>query len=294
MRSWLVAAIAVLALAAAHFARESAWGMRPREHRDQPFAPSPDAAPFVSVGYRELAVDIQWVRFLSYFGSDDTTADGLADIVESIVALDPRYERIYEYGARAITMAATGVDNRANLRAIAVLDRGMKEFPQSWKFPELASQIYAQDLVTQDAAQRRAWDEKSVMLMESAVRKPGAPQGDATWAAQMRTKLGQREEAIRGLKEMILLTNDVDARKRLIDKLAKIEDANADEIASESYVQLHAFITAWAHDRNSIPATMYVLLGPRPSKAFDPTDLATGGRDLVGAHDEERLEPVGD
>jgi hypothetical protein len=292
VRLWLVATGAVLALGGAHFARETAWGMRPEEHRDEPFAPSPAAAPFVSLGYRELGADVQWVRLLGYFGGDDTTASGLADLVDSIVALDPRYERVYEYGARAITMAATGVDNAANLRAIAVLERGRQEFPDSWRIPYLAGQIYTQDLRTKDPAQRRAWDEKGLMLIEAAIRKPGAPVTDAMWAATMHSKLGQHEAAVKNLREMILLTADADARKRLIDRLAKLEDADADEIAGETYEQQHAFAAAWKRDRPSIPATMYVLLGPHGPAAFDPTDLATGGRDLVGADQPERLEPL--
>ncbi len=37
---------------------------------------------------------------------------------------------------------------------------------------------------------------------------------------------------------------------------------------------------------------MYLLLGPPLSPSFDLADLATGGRDLVGTQDIERLEPV--
>jgi hypothetical protein len=37
---------------------------------------------------------------------------------------------------------------------------------------------------------------------------------------------------------------------------------------------------------------MYVLLGPRPADTFSLADLATGGHDLVGAQEPERLEPL--
>jgi hypothetical protein len=37
---------------------------------------------------------------------------------------------------------------------------------------------------------------------------------------------------------------------------------------------------------------MYILLGKHADLAFDPTDLATGGLDLVGAHDTAPLEPL--
>ena len=52
-----------------------------------------------------------------YFGGADSTSKGVAALVEAIVALDPRYHRPYEYGARAITIALSGVDQRSYLRA---------------------------------------------------------------------------------------------------------------------------------------------------------------------------------
>lgn len=292
MKRWLVPLLAVIAFAGARFARESAEEQRPKDTIDEPFAPSSEAAPIVAVGYRELAADILWIKFLGYFGGVHSTADGIAGVVDAIVALDPQYHRIYEHGARAMTMADEGVTQQTYLHSIAILERGMQEFPDDWRLPSLASEIYSQDLKTDDPAQKRAWQEKAIRLVEIAVRKPGAPPEAATWAAHMQSKLGQKQRAIQGLREMILLTPDVDARKRLIDKLASLEDASSEELASELYAEQHKFIEAWKHERPALPASMFVLLGPRLELSFDLTDLATGGRDLVGAQDEEPLEPI--
>ena len=61
------------------------------------------------------------------------------------------------------------------LRALAVLEKGITIFPDDWKLPYLAGEIYTQDLQTTDPAQRRAWDERGTLLTESAIRKPKAP-----------------------------------------------------------------------------------------------------------------------
>lgn len=290
MKSWIAAYLAVLALVGARFAREAAADLAPKELAAAPYAPSPAAAPLVSLGYRELAADVSWVRLLGYFGGESSTASGIADVVESIVAFDPSFRRAYEYGARAITMASEGVDNAAYERALAVLDRGMREFRDDWRMPELASQIYAQDLATKDPAQRREWDEKAALLIESAVRKPGAPASEATWAATLRTHLGQHELAVKNLREMILITTDADARKRLIDKLAALEDADRDAIASEVLASIKRFNSAWLADRPALPPTMYVLLGPKLPAWFDLGELATGGRDLAVEPEREEAE----
>ena len=290
MKPVVTIAIALASLGGARFARDAA-GSRV-DGIVEPYAPSPTSAPLVTLGYREASADLFWIRLTGYFGGPDSTADGIASIVEAINALDPRYHRPYEYGARAITIAQHGVTQDSYLRSLAILEKGMKEFPDDWKLPMLAGQIYTQDLETTDPAQRRAWDERGTLLTESAIRKPGAPIDAATWVAFMQTKLGQRERAITDLREMILVTRDDNSRRTLIEKLAKLVDSDADEVAAEVYEERKRFDSKWQRDRPTIPAEMYILLGPRITPGFDMTDLATGGIDLQTVAPPEKLEPL--
>jgi hypothetical protein len=168
----------------------------------------------------------------------------------------------------------------------------MREFPQDWQLPFVAGQIYTQDLKTDNPVLRRAWDEKGVLLVESAIRKPGAPARVATWTAMMRTKLGEHERAAAGLREMLLMTNDANARKRLIDALAELEKKDAASVASEVFLERYEFERDWKASRPTIPATMYILLGPPMQPGFDMYDLATGGRDLFVESDDTKLEPL--
>jgi len=288
------ALVAVLAIGGARVAREGAERRAPQVIADEPYAPTPDAAPLVALGYRELFADLLFLRLQGYFGGRENTANGIAGLVEAIVALDPHYQRIYEWGARAITLAGRGVDNQAYRRALAVLDAGGQRFPDDWKLPYLAGEIYTQDLQTTDPAERRAWDERGTLLTESAIRKPNAPAEAATWAATMRTRLGQHQRAIDGLREMLLVTNDDSARARLLAKLADLEDTSANELASELLEARRRFDAAWLAARPAVPASMYVLIGPPIAPAFDLAELATGGRELAGTQPIERLEPLED
>ena len=285
---------AALALAGARVAREAAERQAPQVIADEPYAPAPNTAPLVTLGYRELFADLLFLRLKGYFGSHENTANGVAGLVEAIVALDPRDRKIYEWGARAITLAERGVNNIAYQRALAVLDAGSQQFPDDWKLPYLAGEIYTQDLQTTNPAERRAWDERGALLTESAIRKPNAPAEAATWAATMRTRLGQHQRAIDGLREMLLVTNDDRARARLLAKLAELEHGSANELAAEMLEARHRFDAAWLSARPALPASMYILIGPPLAPSFDLADLATGGRDLAGAQPIERLEPVDD
>jgi len=291
-RALILALIAALGLGGARLARTAAARAAPAVLEDEPYAPAPDTAPLVTLGYRELAADLLFLRLKGYFGGRESTANGVAALVEAIVALDPGFHRAYEWGARAITLASRGIDNAAYLRAIAVLEAGARQFPDDWRLPYLAGEIYTQDLVTRDPAQRRAWDEHGTLLTESAIRKPNAPAEVATWAATMRTRLGQHQRAVDGLREMLLVTDDDRARARLLAKLADLEHASASELAAELLEARRRFEATWTRERPAVPPAMYLLIGAPLSPVFDLGDLATGGRDLVGAAPAERLEPL--
>jgi hypothetical protein len=284
---------AALGIGAARVARQAAEDEAPQVIADEPYAPAPGIAPMVTLGYRELGADLLYLRLTAYFGGSENTANGIAALVEAIAALDPQFHRIYEWGARAITLAGHGADNAAYLRAIAVLDAGARQFPSDWKLPYLAGEIYTQDLQTTNPTERRAWDERGTLLTESAIRKPNAPVEAATWAATMRTRLGQHQRAVDGLREMLLVTNDDSARARLLAKLADLEHGSANELASELLDARRRFDAAWLAARPAVPASMYILIGPPLETRFDLAELATGGREL-GTQPIERLEPVSD
>ncbi len=283
--------IAVLALTSARFARRAIE--RGGEDVSEPFTPSPAAAPFVSLGYREAAADILFVELLSYFPEEHSTATTTANLGDSIIALDPNFHRVYELAANATTLPRKDLEQSAKLRAIGILEKGMKRFPDDWRLPYLAGQIYSQDLVTDDPAQRRVWDERATLLVESAIRKPGAPPDAAGWAAVMRTKLGEHERAAQGLREMILITSDTKQRKRMIEELAQLEERDSAALSAELEGERIKFTKLWRAERRTVPPTMYVLIGKRLEPGFDMGNLATGGRDLLESTSaDEKLEPL--
>jgi len=274
VRAAPTAAVAIALIAAAQGARVAAKDERTGAATDEPFAPSPAAAPLLSLGYRELAADLLLARAMPYLGGPRSTAEGVAALCEAIVASDPQYRQVYEWCAHAMTLARAGVDQRTHLRAIALLERGVRELPDDWRIPYTAGQMYLIDLQTDDPAQRRAWNERGTRLIEAAIRKPDAPAEAATTAAVLRTRLGQHQRAIDGLREMLLITSDASARQRILDKLAELSHADADELAAELLEARRRFEEAWARDHPALPAAMYLLIGPRAAPGFDPADLS--------------------
>ncbi len=256
---------------------------------DLPYVPSAGSAPYVSLGYREVMADLLWIRALGYVGGDDDRAAGSRALVEAIVTLDPRFQRAYAWGALAITSLGTEATTEDMLGAIAILRQGMREFPDSYKLPLYAGQIYTVDLTSDDPAQVAAWQLEGVRLLERAVRLPGAPKSAGTYAAHLRSKLGQREKAVRDLRELILYTNDYKERAELVAKLAKLEEREADALAYELEVEQRRFDKAWQAVRPEVTPSMFVLLGPPLAPSFRLEDLAVD-RDLVGT--EEPIQPL--
>jgi hypothetical protein len=155
-----------------------------------------------------------------------------------------------------------------------VLERGIVEFPDSYRLVELAGQIYIGDLETDDPAQRAEWDEKGAALLEHAVRMPNAPIGAAAQVAAIRTKLGQHERAVRDLRELILNADEGAARQRLIEKLAELEARDAAELEEELQFHAERFERAWKAALPEAPAAMYILLGDPPTPYIDFAELA--------------------
>lgn len=294
MRVVAALAVAIVALAGARFARLGALAQAPPTNIAPrvPFAPSVATAPFVSLGYREALADVLYVRMIGYFNGKDSLGAAVGDLAEAVATLDPDFERVYDYGANAMTLAKFGVDQSVFLRAIALLEKGSRRFPENWRLPYLAGQIYAQDLTTENPAEQRVWDERATLLIESAIRKPGAPTRAASWAAMMRTKLGQHERAVANLKEMALVTSDMAERRRLIGLIQQLEVEDGAAIAAEIEEQRNAFEARRKAERPMISTTMYVLLGAPPRAGFDMGDLASGGRDLHVPEPKEPLEPL--
>lgn len=254
-----------------------------------PFAPSEGTAPYVSLGYREMMADLLWIRALGYVGGNDDKAAGTRALVEAIVALDPRFERVYPFTGAALSGVGTDPSKEDLLASIRVLERGMVEFPQNCKIPLMAGQVYTVELESDDPEEVARWQLLGVRYLERAVRITGCPKDVATFAAHLRTKLGQRDKASRDLRELILYTDDATERARLVAKLAEIEEKDADALAYELDVEKERFEAAWRATRPHVTPTMYLLLGPPLKSSFRLGDLAVD-RDLIGS--EEPIEPL--
>lgn len=90
----------------------------------------------VADGFSDLLADVYWLRTVQYFGSQRAFGGSnfalLRPLVEITTHLDPRMEIAYRYGATFLAepFPAGAGDPAA---AIAVLERGVRNLPGSWR-----------------------------------------------------------------------------------------------------------------------------------------------------------------
>lgn len=258
---------------------------------DLPYAPAPAAAPFVTLGYRELAADFFWLRSKTYFGGLEDTSPGLRGLIEAVLALDPSFTPPYEWAPRAIGVVDGGSTQDDQRWAATVVDRGLVRQPDRWQLLKLAGLVYLVELESDDPAQHAAWQDRGATLLEKAIRQPGAPRNLATLVAHVRSELGQRERAVADLQELILTTSDRAARQRLVDKLVELESDSSQALADELQWEYERLERERGKNHPELPPTLYILLGPRPPGYLDLPAMAAPPS-LFG--DDEVFEAVTD
>jgi len=282
MRLLVALAAAALLGVAAHPFKQLALlerGEWPRYEEYVPLPP-PKAAPLLAMGYRELMADVTWVRALVYYGSSrigESEFIYLTKFIDNILELDPAFRRVYEWAAYSVTHKA-GYATKQELRLSAdYLERAMKQFPDDAQLFWDAGIRYWLYMYGDSPEEKRKNRERAADLIEAAMHKPGAHPNWPTTAAELRTQLGQKEQAIRYLREMILTTDNKQARERMLGKFGYLVDSV--DIADELLAEAEAFDKEWKDNVAYAPKTFHILLGPRPSPVIDFDQLATD-RDL--------------
>lgn len=230
--------------------------------------------------YRELLADLLWCRLLVYYGTNwggEGDLSQVEDLLDDIIALDPRFKAVYEWAGFAVTYRTGKATQDEFLSSVRYLEEGMRQFPDDYKYPWFAGTRYYFDLWSKDEATLQRYRERGADLIEAAMTKPNAPQDIATTAANMRSKLGQQERALENLRQMILSTSDEIARQKMLRKLRFTDPGLAEELARAAA----AIENDWLEQMPMVPLDFYLLLGDEPSPVIDLRRLATP-RDLFG------------
>ncbi len=296
LRAKHLAALALLAaalLALASVSHRQALALRAQvsEIDRHVLVPSPGVARILAMGYNELAADLVWVRMLVYYGDGLVHDTGMPDteaLVRLVNTLDPRFRKPYIWGAYATTFRnrfATPAEYRAS---VEVLRRAVEQYPDDWEFAWVLGLRLFLDVKATSPEEETRLKEEGAAYIERAMRLPKAPSDLPLLAASFRSRLGQKEHALRDLREMILNTQDEKGRQELVNRYAALVSETASHELADAAAELDA---AWKKHLPYASRTLYILLGPPPSAGFDldaaaRADLFSDGTSLAPSKEQ--------
>lgn len=280
---WLLA-LTALALACLVILATSARGIARAERATWPrgeervIVPPPGAARLFSLGYSELAADAAWAYTLVYYGDGLVKRTSLLDVealLRLVNALDPHFRRPYVWGGYATTYRQAVATQKEFEESVRILERGVDALPGDWELLWLLGLRYYLDMKSDEPNVGRQYQERGATLIERAMRAPNAPGTLPILASTIRTKLGQRDRALRELGEMILTTEDPATRQVLRERYAVLASQDATDALTTA---AETFQKEWQDTLPFAPPSLYILLGPRPHRAWNKGEAALGTR----------------
>lgn len=254
--------------------------------------PRPDVGRVLSLGYNEAVADWFWAKLLVHYGDGLAKGWTLADVeplVELVNTLDPWFRRPYVWGGYATTYRQKIPTQEEFRSSIEILERGLERFPCDWEMHWVLGLRYYMDLRVDDPDEQRRLKELGADHIERAMRCPGADPRLPITAAAFRTQLGQKDRALKELREMILHTEDPKARETLMQRYQGLL-GGMDAALEEADRQFRA---EWRSEMPYASPSLYVLVGPRPPAAFELERMAEGERFEVEVRETEDEEGPG-
>ena len=223
---------AVVGLQAAHD-RVQALQLTGQSTESVLYVASPEVMKRAVLSYRPLAADIYWIRAVQYFGGTRLSRDPhknfdlLYPLLDIATTLDPFFKGAYRLGAIFLAEPPPGGPGRSD-QAIALLQKGLKQQPDSWEYAQDIGFVYY-------------WSRHDYPAAAEWFRRGGAMPGGPTWldavAATTLAKGGNRADSRRLWQEM--LKSDADwMRSNAAFHLSQL-DALDDIDALEHQVQVY-------------------------------------------------------
>jgi hypothetical protein len=275
-RRGLAAAGALLLLVATGLLQDAAQRGRGRlsPEADLLYLPRASALRVMSLGHRELAADLVFIRAIIYFGAQmggDKQYRWLENYLDTIVALDPAWKTPYRWAGVATMYNGRTITNESVTRSSHFLELGTRRFPSDWELPFMLGCNYLFELHTDDAEQRRRWRRQGAEWVRHAALVGGGPAWVPLLAATILKQEGLDEAALHHLEAVYLSTRDEQTRQEVRNRLLALH-SRIDFLREAR--QRDEFERGWKRTLPYAPPELYTLIGPRPSPRLDLPTLA--------------------
>ena len=179
--AFVAVALCVAAVVAYQVTRPEVAGSRPKV-----FVPAASFFEDFSPGFRTSIADAYYLYMIQYYGEHikaDGRLDSMADLVDLVTRLSPRFVKAYQFGVFAALDAGEGQ------RAYETLVRGVEANPEEWRLPALAGFLVYRYSQGEDK------NERAAQWYAQAGAIEGSPIYLDRLAATLTAKGGEREKA---------------------------------------------------------------------------------------------------
>lgn len=268
--------LAVLALIPAMLmVRQSASEQcaRGQQYEDVYYLPPASWLRPMSLGYSAAGADLLWMRTLLYFGDELGHRGQTANIfnyIDAILELDPEFKAAYRWASTAGIYHSGTIRASDGYRVVEYLERAVKKWPDdgdlAWDLG--ATLRFELAPMVDDPAEKRRLHEAAMEPLATAARLGAGPPWLASLNAQLLSRLGRNEQAIRHLEEMYDAVSDPVEKDQLRLQLIKLRSeshATAFQAANDELTQ--------SRQRNYpyLSSNQFLLVGPRIAEARNDT-----------------------
>ncbi|MDD9965036.1 MAG: hypothetical protein OXR73_02325 [Myxococcales bacterium] len=263
-----VGVLAAILIGAAHVSRGHAFrhNLQSQRYEDRYYLPPPSWLVVSSLGYREALAGFVWTAMLENFG-EELQHRGHAKYFfhygDAIVTLDPFFKRAYQWMG-TVSLYRLGKPSPAeSRRAGSYLERAAEIFPEDGELMWLLGAHYSYEMpsTTRVKEEKAEFKRKGLEYIRTAALLGAGPPWLGLTAATDLESLGQKDRAIRHLKEIYMTVEDPDTKARIGARLAKLQNASFLEAMNRAEINLRK------RKQEHFPYledAMYLLVGPRP------------------------------
>jgi hypothetical protein len=229
--------------------------------QDVLFLPKPGFLRVASLGHHELAADLVWVDAVVYAGTELTSHGSFSAFVryfDTVAELDPGFKRPYKWAGVLTMYNGRRITNETVWQSNHVLEVGAQRFPRDWELQFMLGCNYLNELKTTDPEQRKKWDQIAAGYIRRAAVLGGGPAWLGVLAAQVYTRTGRSDLAMRHLEEVLATTENATVREQVRVQLEELRATTAANSIDASRQQVEAQWTAWAR---YAPIGLYALVG---------------------------------
>ncbi|MSP62478.1 MAG: hypothetical protein EXR72_19520 [Myxococcales bacterium] len=236
-----------------------------------------------SLGHRQLAADLIFLRTLLYFSTQLAKAknyDWLERHLDAVNELDPDFRAPYVFGIRATMYNGNTITNQMVFASTHFGEAGLLRFPRDWELAFAVGCNYIFELDTNDPKQKEKWRRIGVGYVRRAALH-GGPAWLSGVASRIMTQDGETDAAIRYLEETYLTARDEPTREHVRRLLVAKHKGNLGRLIAAQ----EAFNSGWQAAAPYAPSDFYVLLGDPQSPRLDAAHLTAN--EVIEAQERE-------